>query len=490
MTWSTAIIHDDSQASQPTRAPRLPHHIPSMSPTVQSLPFMDLNSAAESVTFGAGLTFSGALDQRQVEETCARITRAWPILGSRVQRNSETGRIEAVVPAPEDARLEFTSQIIESKLSDLESLYTKTKSISTQVLARNKHLYRKDPLENLEHYITTGKPAFDIHTTYLLDATIINLTIVHVLMDASGFTEFTKAFVRALGGEPIPPLLSHDPWSILLPRALDLPDDPNASLGWTIWGPQQRIASRNVEAKALQVDGPIEQRIVYFPASEIVRMKREALEELEVAGTPVSFLSTSDVVSAWLYKHTFIDTDEPDEVTRFIFVVDARNRFPEAFTPGHVYLQNAFFNMSTGRLTSAQVQSKSLGELAYLIHTSVRRQTVPNQLLAQLKWKHDHAGHTQIPFSPGEGMQFTSSWLSFGLGEISLSRHVKPGTGTGQVLDVIYDVLGTARSTSAIKFKDIDGGIVCEMTWGTRRWTSGHMAEYALENQTRSTGGL
>ncbi|KEP54312.1 transferase family protein, partial [Rhizoctonia solani 123E] len=380
-----------------------------MSPAIHSLSFMDLNSAAESVTFSAGITFSGALDQHHVEETCARIVRAWPILGSRVQRNSETGNIEAVVPAPEDARLEFTSQTIDSKLSDLESLYTKTKSISTQVLTRNKHLYQNEPLTNLEHYITTGKPAFELHTTYLSDATIINLTIVHVLMDASGFTEFTKAFVCALDGEPIPPLLPHDPWSILLPRALGRPDDSNASLGWTIWGPQQGITSRNAEAKALQADGLVEERIIYFPASEIVRMKREALEELKVAGTPVSFLSTSDIVSAWLYKHTFIDTDEPDEATRFIFVVDARNRFPEAFTPGHAYLQNAFFNMSTGRLTSAQVQSKSLGELAYLIRTSVQRQTAPDQLLAQLKWKHDHAGQTQIPFSPGEGMQFTSS---------------------------------------------------------------------------------
>jgi hypothetical protein len=82
-----------------------------------------------------------------------------------------------------------------------------------------------------------------------------------------------------------------------------------------------------------------------------------------------------------------------------------RNRFQEAFTPGHAYLQNAFFNMSTRRLKSTEVRSKSLGELAYLIRTSVREQTAPDQLLAQLKWKHDHAGQTQVPFSPGEGMQ-------------------------------------------------------------------------------------
>ncbi|KAH7336960.1 hypothetical protein B0J17DRAFT_665580 [Rhizoctonia solani] len=444
---------------------------------------MDLNSAAESVTLSAGLTFSGAVDHRQVKEAADNIARAWPILGSRVQRNSQNGKIEAVIPAPEEARLKVDFQTIHSKLADLESLYTKTKSISTQVLARNKSLYREHPLKNLEYYLATDEPAFDLHVTHLLDATIITLTIIHVLMDASGFTEFTRAFIRTLDGEPIPPLLQHDPWSILLARALDLPDNPDARLGWTIWGAEQGAASRNAESKAFEADGPIEQRIIYFPASEIARLKREALEELEAIGTPVPFLSTSDIVSAWLYKHTFAEPNEPNEETRFIYVIDARNRFPEAFTPGHAYLQNAFFNMSTRPLASTQVRSKSQGELAHSIHLSVQKQTTPDQLLAQLRWKHDHAGQTQVPFRPGEGMQFTSSWLSFGLGDLSLAKHIKPGTGTGQVLDVVYDVIGTARNTSAIKFKDTDGGVVCEMSWGQRRWISGVMAKYALENQ-------
>ncbi|CAE6352127.1 unnamed protein product [Rhizoctonia solani] len=451
---------------------------------ILSLPFMDLNSAAESVTLSAGLVFSGAVDQHHVEEACAKIAKEWPILGSKIQRNYQTGKIEAVIPHPEEARLKVTFQATDSKLAELESLYTKTKSISTQVMRRNQTLYREHPLKTVEHYLATGEPAFSLHVAYLSDATIITLTILHILMDASGFTEFAKAFIRALNEEPIPPILAHDPWSILLPRALELPDNPDSSFGWVIWGPEQGIALRNAESKAFEVDGPFEQRIVYFPASEIDRLKSEALAGLELAGTPVSFLSTSDVISAWLYKHTFIDENEPEEQTRFIYVVDARNRFPEAFTPGHAYLQNAFFNMSTEHLTSVQVRSKSLGELAYLIRNSVQKQTTPGQLLGQLKWKHDHAGQTQVGFSPGEGMQFASSWLSFGLGNLNIEKHIKPGTGSGQVLDVIYDVIGTVRNTSAIKFKDTDGGVICEVAWGARKWTSGAMAEYALENQT------
>ncbi|KDN33449.1 hypothetical protein RSAG8_13460, partial [Rhizoctonia solani AG-8 WAC10335] len=81
-----------------------------MPSSVLSLPFMDLNSAAESVTLSAGITFSGAVDQCHVKDACDRVARAWPILGSRVQRNSQNGKIEAVIPAPDDARLKVTFQ--------------------------------------------------------------------------------------------------------------------------------------------------------------------------------------------------------------------------------------------------------------------------------------------------------------------------------------------------------------------------------------------
>ncbi|KAG9074021.1 hypothetical protein FRC06_010991 [Ceratobasidium sp. 370] len=138
--------------------------------------------------------------------------------------------------------------------------------------------------------------------------------------------------------------------------------------------------------------------------------------------------------------------------------------------------------MSTDRITDTELHSMSLGELAHMIHLSVTKYTAQAPLLSQLKWKHDHSGKTQVPFSPGERMQFASSWLSFRLGDLNIVDHIEPGTGTGQVLDVIYNVRGSARCTSAIKFKDINGGIVCEMDWGARRWTSGEMAKFALEN--------
>lgn len=121
-------------------------------------------------------------------------------------------------------------------------------------------------------------------------------------MDASGFNEFIKALILALDGEPIPPLLDQDPWAVLLPQALRTPDLPDAHRGWVVWGAEEGLASRQAEEKDAQADGPVQKRAIYFPAAEIARLKLQALEELRAAGKLVSFLSTNDVVVAWLYK--------------------------------------------------------------------------------------------------------------------------------------------------------------------------------------------
>lgn len=53
------------------------------------LDVMDLNSAAESVTFSAGLILSGAVEPQKIEEAYARLVEAWPVLGAYVRQNEQ-----------------------------------------------------------------------------------------------------------------------------------------------------------------------------------------------------------------------------------------------------------------------------------------------------------------------------------------------------------------------------------------------------------------
>ena len=194
------------------------------------------------------------------------------------------------------------SQFVDSTLKETERLYIRTNSISTQVITRNESLYRTHPLRSLDDYLSSGDPVFSLHVACLLDATILTLTIAHILMDASGFNEFIRALIITLDKEPIPPLLDQDPWAMLLPKALHVPDIPDARRGWVVLGAEARPAFRQAEENDFELDGPIQKRTIYFPAAEIARLKLQALDELQVVGKSVPFLSTNDVVVAWLYK--------------------------------------------------------------------------------------------------------------------------------------------------------------------------------------------
>lgn len=57
--------------------------------TIIHLDVMDLNSAAESVTFSAGLTFSGAVEPREIKEAYTKVVKAWPVLGASLRQNDE-----------------------------------------------------------------------------------------------------------------------------------------------------------------------------------------------------------------------------------------------------------------------------------------------------------------------------------------------------------------------------------------------------------------
>lgn len=75
-----------------------------MTTTIQ-LDVMDLNSAAESVTFSAGIVFSGAIEPLKVEEAYARLVKAWPVLGAYVRKNQEVSSLHVCF-----GRLRFITQ--------------------------------------------------------------------------------------------------------------------------------------------------------------------------------------------------------------------------------------------------------------------------------------------------------------------------------------------------------------------------------------------
>ena len=117
-------------------------------------------------------------------------------------------------------------------------------------------------------------------------------------MDAGGAIEVMRGLVAALEGKDPKPHLEGDPWADIaaLAKSGDLPR------GWTAYGPNEFALAQDVESKDLESEGPIQQRTIYFPRAEIERLKSEAMRELKGMDIEVPFLSSGDVVVAWLYK--------------------------------------------------------------------------------------------------------------------------------------------------------------------------------------------
>ncbi|QRV73493.1 hypothetical protein RhiJN_01507 [Ceratobasidium sp. AG-Ba] len=450
-------------------------------PEIIELGFMDLNPFIESMTVSHGVVFSGAFEVGKIERAWAKLGETWPILGAYVRHNEESDKIELVIPDAPDRKLKVTSKVLNQTLEETESFHVRTATITTQICVRTEMLYRDGPQKNLQQHIATGDPVFALHTGYLADATFITITFPH-LVDGCGYHALIMSLLSALDDQPIPPLLTHDPWAVILLEALQTPTDPEAVRSMSTWDKSAAAILQHEMEVGYRANEPIQMRTIYFPAAEIEKMKLDAMEDLKRANLEVPWLSTTDLIGAWMYKYALEDGPNDESKSRFVYPFNARAQFPEAFTPGQVYLRNAFFTVTTDQLTDAQLHAMSLGEIARVIRMSVIGSSTRVSFLSKMRCHYEHAGEFYVPFSPGDRLRVGFLGLSFKLGEMNVAQHIKPGTGTGETLDVTGEAIGRHYVT-LIKYKDAEGGVVCEMDWGAKRWTSGPIAKFALENQ-------
>ncbi|QRW04292.1 hypothetical protein RhiLY_03291 [Ceratobasidium sp. AG-Ba] len=426
---------------------------------VIELGYMDVNPILSPIAFCIATIFSGAVEVGKIEQALDAVTRGWPVLGARVRFNEQTGKIEMLIPDVPSVRLKATSKQIDSTLAQTKLVHIKTRTISTQVIVRDPSMYRSRPLQNLQAHIESGEPIWSLHITYLKDSTILAFTLPH-FMDAGGLQDILHALIGAMDGKPIPPPASQHPWSTLLTKARLHPSHPDLAGSWSVWDGQSVEEFQQEALSDIQAIGPLQSRNIYFPATEIMRLKQQAMEDIINAGyNDVKWLSTSDVISAWFYQHMFIDLPDSEATSRFMQFVNLRKHFPEAT---YFYRQ----------LTDTQLNSMSYGEIARMVRLSVDNNAARMPLLTKLKWVYEHEGKFVAPFNPADRLQVTSSWLMFRFGELDISRHVTESTGTGRVVEMIGEASGK------------DGGVVCEMDWELNGGPQREIAKYALDDQS------
>ncbi|KAF8738224.1 Transferase family, partial [Rhizoctonia solani] len=427
---------------------------------VEPICVMDAHSGGAHLVLTIGFIFSGAVDRAQIESAVKVLAGKWPVLGARLRRsssNAQSQALEALIPDSQHAVLATTFYTTPKGIHQIETLPARTSTIATQRLSRNLELYFEKSQPTLEELISSESPAFRLHVSCLADATVFAFTFPHVLMDASAAGSVMRGLVSVLEGKAPLDELEGDPWADFVNTAR-----PGADLnlrGWSTYGPSDFMASAETERMDLERDGPISQRTIYFPPAEIARLKEQAMRELKVLGLEVPLLSSGDVIVAWLYKNFYGDEQyDADRTSRLIYVLDAR------------------------KYANCKIRDMSLGEIARLVRELVTEGSKRETVLDHLQWKHDHAGEVQVPVPSGERVLFASNWLMFGFGGLNISKAVKPGTGTGEVLDIYWCMPGIPRCSGCVTFRSSDGGINAVFDWAEVNWTSGSIGKYAIEN--------
>ncbi|QRW17370.1 hypothetical protein RhiXN_05372 [Rhizoctonia solani] len=394
---------------------------------------IDLHSGVAHVIVTISYIFSGVVNRSQIESAVNVLIQKWPILGVHLRRSS-LNVLEALIPDARHAVLATTFYVTSKGIHQVETLPARTSTITTQRLSRNLKLYFEKSQPTLEELVSSQSPASQLHVSCLADATVFAFTFAHVIMGASAVGSVMRSLASLLEGKELLDELEGDPWVDLLNTA---PPGANSNLrGWSTYGPSDFLASAEMERIDLEQDGSISQRTIYFPPSEIAQLKEQAMKELKTLGLEVPFLSSGDVIVAWLYKHFYGDKQyDAERTNRLIYALDAQIRLAESFPPDKVYLKNTqIFNA------------------------------------------------TSNPIPPGERVFLASNWLTFDFGNLDISKVIKPSTGTGKVLDIYCCIPDIPRCSGCITFRDQDGGINAVFDWAEVNWTSGSIAKYAIEN--------
>lgn len=275
-----------------------------------------------------------------------------------------------------------------------------------------------------DDYLSRDDPVLGLRVIVFADATIVSLTVPHVVVGALGFQSIFLAWSAALrdGGAAIPPMLG---------ARQDFLD----SIGGEVEGREvQSTEPYILEPKEMKGLGmakfalrllwnvfwrpTIGSRSICLPREFVSRLREKCIQEAEAAskdGKPV-FLSDGDVLTAWTTSFVVrarggtrpaVAMNAVDLVSRVKSLRDA---------PDGVYVQN----LAGGAFTDIGVDlamNRPLGEVAHAIRASIQEQVTDAQIRAQLcRFKAIGLGQRDSLFGdPDAQLLIYSNWTKFDL---------------------------------------------------------------------------
>ncbi|KAG5641014.1 hypothetical protein DXG03_006375 [Asterophora parasitica] len=336
---------------------------------------LDRNLERSSITVGYVIK---SVDNATLEAAGKRVVDKWRLLAGRLERNPSTSMWSIRVPLEGEVsdRLQFTA----SKLAvELDAPIIPVDATSSEILVRPSLKYFRHPStpSSVSAFSTSNAPILSIHVTELSNCACVGISVPHGVFDAFGLGQIIQSLDAELNGKawtPPPssetnilqetlqeltaaaPLYTKEPAALvdiqheLVPPSLKNMVAITADLAYEyLW--------QKAEVKA-----------VYLGENVVDDMVRKVKDEVKRSGT--GFVSTGDVIVAWLLKAAYLGETDKNTVWGTT-IVSIRGPLEEKNPAFNSYTHNGIMPCCPPPLSKEEIASKSLAELAVIHRKAV-----------------------------------------------------------------------------------------------------------------------
>ncbi|EIN12483.1 hypothetical protein PUNSTDRAFT_141174 [Punctularia strigosozonata HHB-11173 SS5] len=326
-----------------------------------------------------GWVLDAPLDPLILEHAWAKLNSDWPILSARLRNNGKEWEFHV----PKSAnRYGFRHLAVNAPIA---SRYDYPKISADSIQCTIKHfpydLYSDPACRSMNDLFTKDIPNAALQLTNFEDASIVGLTIPHVLADGHGVKVVLNALLQTLHGEEVAPI---DPIPEPFAKFKDVPQPP-AVVGWRLFNFFQMLTFVACMLWDRIRYPKYEVRELYVPQKEVERIKQQAMDDIrnELGEQTGEWVSTSDALVAFTLKGMY-----PSETSQrsfsLMYSANIRSQVPSLVPP--VYLGNAAYGVVLSRPVK-EISSMSLGALALLVRRILQEQTSQAATEDYLRWR-------------------------------------------------------------------------------------------------------
>lgn len=261
----------------------------------------------------------------------------------------------------------------------------KTDGPSIQFVSKDfRPLVARPDFPSFEEMVRQGLPQISLHVTCFRDATLVALAWPHVMMDAMGSKALLAGWSSVLAGreDEVPEVLGarddilrhpEITGSNARPEDLALDQHRMSAVGLLMFG------LRFLWDKLW--DSPRTDKVIFMPKHVLGALRAQAQQEIVPGPQGESFISESDVLTAWVTRAIASSLPKSRPVTA-VNLMNARFRIPLLLKSSGAFVQNMVLGTFS---VLSQISDKSLGMIALDNRRYIAQQGSEEQYLGLLR---------------------------------------------------------------------------------------------------------